>query len=128
MNKCLLILLCILTMQGNDILMAQQDTILVFAGSLDTSPTALPTMKPCLSRTERLSSDFGGVIEVIFGTGISEEMQYCIKAAAKLWEEKLYIPKKVILKFEKVCAFCYQTYFYISESGCYNSDSRDKIL
>lgn len=32
---------------------------------------------------------------------MSEEMQYAIKAAAQLWEEKLYIPKKIILKFEK---------------------------
>ena len=28
-------------------------------------------------------------------------MQCCIKVAAQLWEEKLYIPKKVVLKFEK---------------------------
>lgn len=88
-------------MQSMGLVVAQQDTILVFEGRLDTSPVSTQTIKPCLLRTERLSSDFGGVIEVQFGGGMSEEMQYAIKAAAQLWEEKLYIPKKIILKFEK---------------------------
>lgn len=101
MKKYLLILVSFLTLQGIGAVLAQQDTILVFEGRLDTSPVSAQTIKPCLLRTERLSSDFGGVIEVQFGGGMSEEMQYAIKAAAQLWEEKLYIPKKIILKFEK---------------------------
>lgn len=60
-------------MQGNDILMVHQDTSLVFAGSLDISPTALSTMKPCLLCTECSSSDFGEVIEIKFGKYISYE-------------------------------------------------------
>lgn len=75
-------------------MLAQQDTILVFEGRLDTSPVGAQTIKPCLLRTERLSSDFGGVIEVRCGDGMSEEMQCCIRAAAQLWEEKLYILKR----------------------------------
>ena len=101
MKKHFLILICLLIMQSMGLVVAQQDTILVFEGRLDTSPVSTQTIKPCLLRTERLSSDFGGVIEVQFGGGMSEEMQYAIKAAAQLWEEKLYIPKKIILKFEK---------------------------
>ena len=101
MKKYLLILVSFLTLQSIGAVLAQQDTILVFEGRLDTSPVSAQTIKPCLLRTERLSSDFGGVIEVQFGGGMSEEMQYAIKAAAQLWEEKLYIPKKIILKFEK---------------------------
>lgn len=88
-------------MQSIGLTMAQQDTILVFEGRLDTSPVSTQTIKPCLLRTERLSSDFGGVIEVKCSDGMSEEMQCCIRAAAQLWEEKLYIPKKIILRFEK---------------------------
>lgn len=101
MKKYLLILVSLLTLQGIGLVMAQQDTILVFEGRLDTSPVSAQTIKPCLLRTERLSSDFGGVIEVQFGGGMSEEMQCCIRAAAQLWEEKLYIPKKIILRFER---------------------------
>lgn len=101
MKKYFLILICLLTMQSIGLVVAQQDTILVFEGRLDTSPVSAQTIKPCLLRTERLSSDFGGVIEVKCGDGMSEEMQCCIRAAAQLWEEKLYIPKKIILRFEK---------------------------
>ena len=101
MKKYLLILVSFLTLQGIGAVLAQQDTILVFEGRLDTSPVGAQTTKPCLLRTERLSSDFGGVIEVRCGDGMSEEMQCCIRAAAQLWEEKLYIPKKIILRFEK---------------------------
>lgn len=101
MRKFIGILILLLTLQNIGLLMAQQNTILVFEGRLDTSPTASTTIKPCLARTERLSSEFGGIIEVQFEAGMSEEMQYCIKAAAQLWEEKLYIPKKVLLRFRK---------------------------
>lgn len=101
MRKFIITLICLLTLQNISLLMAQQDTILIFEGYLDTSPSALTTIKPCLARTERLSSEFGGIIEVQFDAGMSEEMQYCIKAAAQLWEEKLYIPKKVLLRFRK---------------------------
>lgn len=101
MKKFLGILICLLTLQNLGLLLAQQDAVLVFKGYLDTSPDASQTMKPCLARTERLSSDFGGIIEVQLEAGMSEEMQYCIKAAAQLWEEKLYIPKKVLLRFRK---------------------------
>lgn len=101
MKKFLGILICLLTLQNLGLLLAQQDAVLVFKGYLDTSPDASQTLKPCLERTERLSSDFGGIIEVQLEAGMSEEMQYCIKAAAQLWEEKLYIPKKVLLRFRK---------------------------
>lgn len=101
MKKHFLILICLLIMQSMGLVVAQQDTILVFEGRLDTSPVSTQTIKPCLLRTERLSSDFGGVIEVRCGGGMSEEMQCCIRAAAQLWEEKLYIPKKIILRFER---------------------------
>lgn len=101
MKRHFLILISLLIMQSIGLTMAQQDTILVFEGRLDTSPVSTQTIKPCLLRTERLSSDFGGVIEVKCSDGMSEEMQCCIRAAAQLWEEKLYIPKKIILRFEK---------------------------
>lgn len=101
MKKHLPILIVLLMAQSIGLLIAQQDTILVFKGRLDTAPTALQTIKPCLLRTERSNSDFGGIIEVQCEAGMSEEMQCCIKVAAQLWEEKLYIPKKVVLKFEK---------------------------
>lgn len=101
MKRRFLILISLLVMQSIGLTMAQQDTILVFEGRLDTSPVSTQTIKPCLLRTERLSSDFGGVIEVKCSDGMSEEMQCCIRAAAQLWEEKLYIPKKIILRFEK---------------------------
>lgn len=100
--KHLPILIVLLMAQSIGLLIAQQDTILVFKGHLDTAPTALQTVKPCLLRTERSNSDFGGIIEVQCEAGMSEEMQCCIKVAAQLWEEKLYIPKQVILRFEKV--------------------------
>lgn len=74
MKKYLLILVSFLTLQGIGAVLAQQDTILVFEGRLDTSPVSTQTIKPCLLRAERLSSDFGGVIEVRCGDGISEEM------------------------------------------------------
>ena len=101
MKKHLPILIVLLMAQSIGLLIAQQDTILVFKGRLDTASTALQTIKPCLLRTERSNSDFGGIIEVQCEAGMSEEMQCCIKVAAQLWEEKLYIPKKVVLKFEK---------------------------
>ena len=101
MKKCLLVLVGLLTLQSIGLTMAQQDTILVFEGHMNTTPWGSQIMKPCLPRTERLSSDFGGVIKVICGAGIDAEMQHCIKAAALLWEEKLYIPENVVLKFEK---------------------------
>lgn len=91
--------MCLLIQNG--IMFAQQDTVLVFNGRLDTSSTGAQVVKPCLPRIERLSSDFGGIIKVECEEGMSEEMQYCIKVAAQLWEEKLYIPKNIILRFEK---------------------------
>lgn len=101
MKKYVLILVGLLTLQSIGLTMAQQDTILVFEGHMNTTPWGSQIMKPCLPRTERLSSDFGGVIKVVCGAGINDEMQHCIKAAALLWEEKLYIPENVVLKFEK---------------------------
>jgi len=101
MKKYLLILVCLLTLQGTGLTMAQQDTILVFEGYMNTTPWGSQIMKPCLPRTERLSSDFGGVIEVVCGAGMSSEMEFSIKAATQFWEEKLYIPKNIVLKFEK---------------------------
>lgn len=101
MKKCLLVLVGLLTLQSIGLTMAQQDTILVFEGHMNTTPWGSQIMKPCLPRIERLSSDFGGVIKVICGAGIDDEMQHCIKAATLLWEEKLYIPENVVLKFEK---------------------------
>ena len=48
MKKYLLILVSLLTLQGIGLVMAQQDTILVFEGRLDTSPVSAQTIKPCL--------------------------------------------------------------------------------
>ena len=93
--KHLPILIVLLMAQSIGLLIAQQDTILVFKGRLDTAPTALQTIKPCLLRTERSNSDFGGIIEVQCEAGMSEEMQCCIKVAANLrkrkwgWEQRI---------------------------------------
>ena len=86
MKKCLLVLVGLLTLQSIGLTMAQQDTILVFEGHMNTTPWGSQIMKPCLPRTERLSSDFGGVIKVVCGAGIDDEMQHCIKAASALNE------------------------------------------
>ena len=48
MKKHLPILIVLLMAQSIGLLIAQQDTILVFKGRLDTAPTALQTIKPCL--------------------------------------------------------------------------------
>ena len=53
MKKHLPILIVLLMAQSIGLLIAQQDTILVFKGRLDTASTALQTIKPCLLRTER---------------------------------------------------------------------------
>lgn len=99
MKKILLSWFCLFILTG--IVSAQQDTVLVFEGWLNTSPTTVQTIKPCLPKEERLSSNIGGVIKVECAAGITEKMQYCIKVAAQLWEEKLSIPKDILLRFEK---------------------------
>ena len=90
MKKYLLILVCLLTLQGTGLTMAQQDTILVFEGHMNTTPWGSQIMKPCLPRTERLSSDFGGVIKVICGAGIDDEMQHCKGRRSTLGRKVIY--------------------------------------
>ena len=57
MKKHFLILICLLIMQSMGLVVAQQDTILVFEGRLDTSPVSTQTIKPCLLRTLKYSSE-----------------------------------------------------------------------
>lgn len=95
MKKHLPILIVLLMAQSIGLLIAQQDTILVFKGRLDTAPTALQTIKPCLLRTERSNSDFGGIIEVQCEAGMSEEMQCCIKVAAQLCKKSCISLRKL---------------------------------